>query len=256
MELGNTVTNSRIRKVCFTLNNYTQGEYDDITQITQAKCKYWIIAKEIGESGTPHLQGYIEFKDAKTFSSIKAWNTRLHLEKAKGSRQQNFNYCSKDGDFITNDSYYKMMNDYNDVEWRPWQLDIINKIEGPVNKRKIYFIVDVDGNKGKSFLTKYLFLKYRDEILITNGKAGDSFNQVLTHLTQDLSIKVLIVDIPRSVLNFVSYQAIEKIKDGLFYSGKYEGGICCFETPHIFIFMNQQPNLDAMSNDRYDIIEV
>lgn len=47
---------------CFTLNNYTEEEYGSMVLVFKEKCKMCIIGDEKGDSGTPHLQGYVEFK--------------------------------------------------------------------------------------------------------------------------------------------------------------------------------------------------
>lgn len=53
--------------------------------------------RETGEEGTLHIQGYVRFKNRKTLSSVKALlTTRAHAEPARGSEQQNRDYCSKD----------------------------------------------------------------------------------------------------------------------------------------------------------------
>lgn len=88
---------ARKRAYCFTLNNYTELEYESICALS---CSYLVCGRERGESGTPHLQGYIYFKDACSFRSAGSRIPRAHVEVAKGSGQQNFDYCSKGGDFV------------------------------------------------------------------------------------------------------------------------------------------------------------
>lgn len=85
------------RNVCFTLNNYTEMEYKDISEWD---VKYMVVGKEIGESGTPHLQGYVEYKSSKKWAIIKASCYRAHWEPRKGSAAQASTYCKKEGDFI------------------------------------------------------------------------------------------------------------------------------------------------------------
>lgn len=58
---------------------------------------YYIYGEEIGEEGTPHLQGYVRFKNARTLKVMKKALHRAHLEIAKGSPFQNYQYCSKQG---------------------------------------------------------------------------------------------------------------------------------------------------------------
>lgn len=90
------------RRFCLTLNNYTPNEYDSIKSYIATR-QFWIIGKEVGsKNSTPHLQIYFESKTAIRFSTLKKLNNRLHIEKAKGSLKQNFEYCSKEGNFETN----------------------------------------------------------------------------------------------------------------------------------------------------------
>lgn len=61
-----------------------------------------MIGKEQGEEGTPHLQGYIVFKNKKRFSTVKQFvGARAHVEpKSKRSTPtEASDYCKKDGDY-------------------------------------------------------------------------------------------------------------------------------------------------------------
>ncbi len=94
---------------CFTLNNYTENELGALVQLfsSLADKYYYIVGEEIGEQGTPHLQGYIEKKTGRfrplPLFEVKRNNTQcMHFEKAKGNRTHNYNYCSKDKKFVTN----------------------------------------------------------------------------------------------------------------------------------------------------------
>jgi len=85
---------------CFTLNNYTEDEYASIKGVCQSESVYAIVGREVGESGTPHLQGYIRFKKSYRFHTIKdRLLPRCHIEVAAGSPSSNRIYCSKDGNF-------------------------------------------------------------------------------------------------------------------------------------------------------------
>jgi len=85
------------RRWCYTLNNYTAEECAAIELIPAV---YHVYGREVGESGTPHLQGYIMFANAKSFSAVKSLiGQRAHLEKARGDSVQAAEYCKKDGSF-------------------------------------------------------------------------------------------------------------------------------------------------------------
>lgn len=85
---------------CFTLNNYSDNEYEHIIRSCEVESRFSIVGKEVGERGTPHLQGYIIFKRAYRFDTIKSrYLPRCHIEVAAGSVRSNIVYCSKDGNF-------------------------------------------------------------------------------------------------------------------------------------------------------------
>jgi len=85
---------------CFTLNNYTEDEYANIKRVCESESLYAIVGREVGEHGTPHLQGYIRFKKSYRFHTIKdRYLPRCHIEVAAGSPHSNRIYCSKDGNF-------------------------------------------------------------------------------------------------------------------------------------------------------------
>jgi hypothetical protein len=96
----------RSRRWCATFNNYTENEVVALRDGSDT-FKYLIFGKEIGESGTPHLQIYFELKDGMSFNAVKEKLIRefgvsfstIHIEAAKGNNQQNIEYCSKEGCF-------------------------------------------------------------------------------------------------------------------------------------------------------------
>lgn len=89
----------RTRRWCFTLNNYTD---EDERRIQELECRYIIYGREVApDTGTKHLQGYISLNQPCTFGAIVARiGGGAHVEGAKGNEQQNYAYCSKDGNFF------------------------------------------------------------------------------------------------------------------------------------------------------------
>jgi len=57
----------------------------------------------------------------------------------------------------------------------------------------------------------------------------------------------------RSKENYISYEALEEIKDGLFFSGKYESGMVCINPPHVVVLCNFAPDESKLSKDRWVI---
>ena len=89
---------TKSRAYCFTLNNPTEEDlisYHTSLQIWNEI--YHVIGLEIGEqSQTPHLQGYVYFKNPISFSSMKKKLLTAHIESAKASPADNLRYCAKE----------------------------------------------------------------------------------------------------------------------------------------------------------------
>lgn len=82
---------------CFTLNNFSE---DDIEKIKSYKNNYLIFGKEVGENGTPHLQGYIEFSTNHKLDRLKKKiHDKAHWEKRRGTASEAAEYCKKDNDY-------------------------------------------------------------------------------------------------------------------------------------------------------------
>lgn len=93
------------RRWCFTLNNWTPDEHqfilDKISNTMADSVRYAIVGKEVGESGTPHLQGYLNLRKPCRLKGLKTnyVGNRAHCKPAEGTDLHNQVYCSKEGDF-------------------------------------------------------------------------------------------------------------------------------------------------------------
>lgn len=85
----------------FTANNYTNDQIQYIAETVVPECSYIVFGKEVGESGTPHLQGFLKLKKKGTIASLRRLFGEIHphFEVAKGSDEQASEYCKKDGNF-------------------------------------------------------------------------------------------------------------------------------------------------------------
>jgi len=90
---------------CFTMNNYKDKHVSALKAMTKVGnfgIQYLVFGKEVGKEGTPHLQGYIHFKNRKRFNTVQKMfveNAKsAHLSHLRGTPEQAANYCKKDGD--------------------------------------------------------------------------------------------------------------------------------------------------------------
>lgn len=84
-------------RFAFTVNHYTESDIADVMTFA-SQCKYVIFGKEIAESGTPHLQGFLITKATTRLSKLKKVVPRAHWENAKKCNDANVKYCKKQGD--------------------------------------------------------------------------------------------------------------------------------------------------------------
>lgn len=74
----------------------------DPLRLQKKEFTYFVFGNEVGEDGTPHMQGYVVFTNRKYLSGAKKIFPRAHLEpKARKSLfAECITYCKKDGDFV------------------------------------------------------------------------------------------------------------------------------------------------------------
>lgn len=102
--------NQRSRNYCFTLNNYTDDDLQSLRRRGEELLsrdgpnglRFMVIGREVGESGTPHLQGYVEFWTQRSFAAVKRFiHQRAHVELRRGTSEQAYVYCTKSGQYST-----------------------------------------------------------------------------------------------------------------------------------------------------------
>ncbi len=91
------------RFFCFTLNNYTESDCDLL--YTLPHLDRGAYAEEKGDSGTPHLQGFLQMDRRFTIGSlvtniISHGVKHPHLEIMRGSIAHNKDYCSKQNELV------------------------------------------------------------------------------------------------------------------------------------------------------------
>lgn len=92
---------ARYRAWCFTLNNYTEEDFDSWSTLREGM-KYTFVGREIAPTtGTPHLQGYMVFCEGHTFDWVKKYlGDRYRFVHCKGNASQNVKYCGKEEDCV------------------------------------------------------------------------------------------------------------------------------------------------------------
>lgn len=219
----------------------------------------WCAGEEFTQEGTPHLQGYVEFPTKVRPIGYKGFPKEIHWgdkfgKPAKGNRAQNIKYCSKEGRaFHGNLKKIREMTFPDMDKW--WQKEVLEYIKNDPDDRTINWYYG-PGGIGKTTFTKYLIEKHN--AVMVAGKGADVRNAICTYLKDTGNFPELVVfPIPKSFNSeYLSYEALENIKDMCFYSGKYEGGQVCGPCPHLFVFSNEPPEYRKLSTDRWRIVNI
>lgn len=210
-----------------------------------------ICGYELGESGQRrHIQGYMHFKN-KVRPMGMGMPVETHWEKCKGNSEQNREYCKKESRYFFEWGFPKALIL---IEPKGWQVDLLNLIQGEVNPREILWFVG-EGNIGKSAMCKYLVAK--EGALLLGSKSSDMKYAIVSYVKErGYTPHLVVMDIPLSKSEYISYEGIESIKNMLFFSPKYESSMVCGNPPHIVVFANRPPDRNQMSIDRFNVFEI
>jgi len=292
--LGSRNNMSRARHWCFTLNNFTPADEERIISL-EGTVDYICYGREVGTSGTPHLQGFVTFKNRVRLATAIQKIGQAHFTVAR-SVDKAIEYCKKDGDFVEvgvpprgpgarsdleefkssvlagnlnmkdhrlNFSdvvarYPKFCIDFvmdhmpkKDVPahaLRPWQQVLNHDLNLPPDDRTITFVVDLVGNTGKSWFSHYYCTLHDNAQVLLPGKKVDMAYAL------DPSIRVLFIDAPRSKQGeYIQYDFLEDVKNGYVFSPKYESRVKQLKSVHVVVMMNELPDMNKLSADRYDV---
>jgi hypothetical protein len=240
----------------FTYNNYTEESIELLNEFCKYKCETWVFQEEVApKTGTKHLQGNISLKQKARFSAF-GLPKEIHWEKTKKIDAANA-YCAKEwsaaGRRWTNIKPIMVLEDeMESLPFKDWQTEIIEMIKTKPDKRSINWYWDSIGGCGKTTFVRHLVIKYN--AILLGGKAHDIKHGIADTLTKRKEgIDIIVFNFVRSEEEFISYQAIEQAKDACFFSGKYESGMVVYNTPHIIIFANFEPDVTKLSEDRWRI---
>lgn len=288
---------------CFTVNNYTDEQQGHICQLLAGPdVSYGIYGREVGDSGTPHLQGFVIFRDRIRRNAVSEFfgDIHPHLEPARGTSLQASEYCRKDGDveeFGTCPNPGKR-NDFDELkswvlehptkptapmlarefpqlflkygrlmEWvdaiypsatleegetRDWQHALAEKLNEEADDRKIVFVVDEQGNSGKSWFCRWWYTSHSESTqLMGVGKRDD-----LAYAVQS-DKQYFFFDIPRTQLEYFQYSILEQLKNRIVFSPKYTSRVKVLDqTPHVVVFTNEEPDRNQLTNDRWDVMYI
>lgn len=225
---------------------------DDLVKVLKSNCKQWCFQREKGEeSGYEHFQGRL--------SLIKKSRTLKWLENSHNSAEHEDCdiYETKEDTRIEGPFSDKNQPSYIPRQLRdiislyPWQQSIVDDAE-VWDTRSINWVLNETGNQGKSILKTYLGVnKIGRAIPLCND-----YRDIMRIVMDCPKSKLYIIDIPKAFRNGLKnefYAGIETLKDGYAYDDRYSFKEEYFDCPNIWVFSNQEPDINLLSRDRWRI---
>lgn len=263
MSEGNTNSSSikqgnQLKQWFMTWNNYPSSAVETLETVFKGLCERYAFQKEVGESGTPHIQGTFFLKKKMRWTEFNL-PSGIHWEKTKAFNKS-VEYCTKTDTSVGEPYVFgivipKKLKILEKEKLFDWQNDIIELIENEPNDRHIHWFWETVGNVGKSTFVKYLC--YHHSALLVSGKGSDMKYLIVKYKEKYGDYpSVIIWDIPRTAENFISWSAMEEVKNGCFASTKYECEMVLMNCPHMLCFANFEPDYERVSKDRWVVKEL
>jgi hypothetical protein len=273
---------------CFTLNNYDDDDIQRINALvtTEPKVIYLIYGKEVGESGTPHLQGVVSCKQKLRLLQIKnIIGGNPHLECARNINAAII-YCKKDGDweeFGTRSKGQGSRNDLEDfkeaVKGGMLSLSEIREHHSEVYAKYQRFCLEyIDDHYPKVTVPNFELRPWqvtlknlleepadRRKIIFVVDETGNSGKSWFAHHYTSLIGETAQVMLPGRKADMayalkpnlkILFLDAPRSKNGYVFSTKYESRIKSYEPMHVVVNMNEPPDTSKLSMDRFKIINI
>lgn len=279
------------RRWCFTLNNYTTEEIKSLDVLVCTYLVYGRETSSTGTPHlqgfivfpkTKRLSGVQRILSRAHWEVSCGNDTQAgdyckkdgdYTERGSPSKQgqrtdlkQVYEFIAKGADEVTlaetypeqYSRYYKAFNRYRLLktqkdrkaipshELHDWQKALYDEIQLEADERQILFVIDYVGNNGKSWFARYCFNSIPLVQIIDPGKKADMAYELRT------DSKIVFIDVARSRTEVLDYHFLEKLKDGVVFSPKYESITKNMQyNVHVIVLMNEDPDVTKLSPDRY-----
>jgi hypothetical protein len=221
-------------------------------------CDKWIFQKEDTEDnlhyqGTGHLKERTRAKGLAKRVNTEFFGINIQPASTNGIKALQ-KYCMKDETRVAGpwaDREIYMGEDLPTKLW-PWQERLKQMIYEKPDNRTIHWVVDKEGNHGKSDFCKLMAFKH-DCLTLEYGNAGDLKNLIFKYPNK----KAYLFDLTRCKPSLFSsediYSVMESCKNGYILNTKYETGMLFMKRPHVIVFANVAPNTEKLTEDRWKI---
>ena len=248
--------------------NLDYYELDDLINFMNLIGKKWVFQHEKGEkTGYDHWQGRLSLHKIKRKSELlkliqgTEYKVPNYLEPTTNNefKKEAF-YCMKAdtriaGPYKNTDKSAYIPVQYRNIELYPYQTEILES-RLKMDFRTVNLVVDVKGNVGKSTIASIADLMYGG-IDLPPMNDGEKIIQSCCNILmakEERKPSLIFFDMPRSIDKAKlggMFGAIEQIKKGKVYDTRHSYTEWWFDSPAVWVFTNQVPNLKYLSIDRW-----
>lgn len=246
-------------------------EHDEVIHKICSIAKKWVLQLECSDGGYLHYQGRISLIKKKRWGEAKAQfqevfpgegDIRPTLNK---EFQKTAFYCMKEDTRVlgpwTNQDDEKMFMPYQyagkEKTLMPFQQTIWDSADVR-DDRIVNVIFDPEGNRGKTTIARLMRLFKRGYFCPPINNSQDLMQGLCDMFIgrEERDPKCMFFDLPRAMdKRYLGgmYSAIEEVKNGYVYDTRYRFREWWFHSPQVWIFTNSEPDLSALSADRWRI---
>lgn len=152
-----------------------------------------------------------------------------------------------------------LKNELLNMEFRPWQNELYNKLTNESDRRKIFWIHEKIGNTGKTTFCDIMEVKNMHECIViaATGSLRDIADIIRNWMDAGNTPKYVLIDLPRTFEDRDSiYTILESVKNGRLSCTKYKGTTLRFRSPSVCVFSNWAPVTSKCSADRWNIFTI
>ena len=178
----------RARIWIFVWNNPDEISRSHLTGYFDERDTKYIFQLEVGEQGTPHFQGVVQFPNQKTLTALKVISRKIHWEVCKDLKVQ-IAYCSKEEGRLEGPWFRGFKPSVSLAEkYRvytvllQWQQELKEELQSLPDMRKIIWYYNENGEYGKTQFCRHMLVFDKNCTWVAGGEHKDLAQSVGTVL--------------------------------------------------------------------------
>lgn len=238
--------------------------------LDQDWCEAYIFSLEQSEHGHLHFQCWLRLREKHEGTWVQRKIAPLVGDDTSAIRWQKVRYeqgiqryCAKERSHVSGPWYRGIAIPESGAAaprriiqtlW-PWQETAKAICMAESDERKIHWFWEPDGSCGKTAFTLYMHYNCERTMCVDATTANDLYFAVASRTPKP---HVMFIDIPKDGrIGGDFYRGLEKVKNRIFFCGKYESTeIVLDDFPVIIVFANRPPEGGKWSRDRYDCYRI